>query len=204
MSVFLLVRHASHDLLNRKIAGRMPNVSINSKGVEEAEVLARRLLRYPLSAIYSSPSERALQTAGPTGMAVGLEVEIEEAFDEIDFGDWTGLSFEELEGVKEWDLFNTVRSCTRIPGGETMLEAQARAVAGLERLSQRHPGQAVAVFSHGDIVKSALLYFLGIPLDLFNRFEISPASISVLELTEYGPKVLCVNSTLPAEQAERP
>lgn len=110
-------------------------------------------------------------------------------------GEWTGLSFEELEQRPEWRRFNTVRSLTRIPAGELMLQTQARMVSELECLRRRHPEQVVAVVSHGDVVKGAVAHFAGVPLDLFHRIEIAPASVSVVGLGEHGPYIQRVNDT---------
>jgi probable phosphoglycerate mutase len=110
-------------------------------------------------------------------------------------GEWTGLSFDQLDARNEWRRFNTVRSMTRIPGGELMLETQARIVTELEALRCRHPEKVVAVISHGDVIKCAVAHFAGAPLDLFHRIEISPASVSVVGLADYGPHLQRVNDT---------
>jgi broad specificity phosphatase PhoE len=113
----------------------------------------------------------------------------------VEVGDWTGLTFDELQTRPEWRRFNTVRSLTRIPGGELMLEVQARIVSELECLRQRHPEQVVAVVSHGDVIKGAVAHCAGVPLDLFQRIEIAPASVSVLRLGDHGPYIQRVNDT---------
>lgn len=194
VTTFLLIRHASHGLLGTTLAGRMEGVPLSPSGTAEAEALAGRLADLPLHAIYSSPVERALRTAEPLARRCSLDITIESCFSEIDFGDWTGRTFDALRDLPEWRRFNSVRSCTRPPGGETMLEVQARVAAGLERLSLRHGEGAVGVVTHGDVIKAALMYYLGAPLDLFDRFEISPASVSVVRLRAEGPRVLCINS----------
>jgi probable phosphoglycerate mutase len=74
-----------------------------------------------------------------------------------------------------------------------MLEVQARAVAGLQRLHTEHHAGLIAIVSHGDVIRAALNYYLGTPLDLFRRLEVSPASASVLALQDWGPHVLLVN-----------
>lgn len=193
MTTFLLIRHASHDLLGKAIAGRSPGVRLSPKGRQEAADLAERLASVPLRAVYSSPLERTRETAEPLSARLGLEVRISEAILELDFGEWTGKSLEELRQDPRFGHFNSFRSGTRIPGGERMPEAQARFVGEMHRLAGLHPDEWVALVSHGDPIKSALAYYLGVPLDLFQRIEISPASVSVVELNEWGPRVLCVN-----------
>ena len=136
-----------------------------------------------------------METAEELASQRGLRVLRSEAAGEVQMGEWTGLSFEQLDAQQEWRRFNTVRSMTRIPGGELMLETQARIVTELESLRCRHPEQVVAVVSHGDVIKGAVAHFAGTPLDLFQRIEISPASVSVVRLADYGPNIQRVNDT---------
>src|SRR3982751_391471 len=128
MTTFLLIRHALCDPVGRSIAGRAAGVSLNRRGLQQAEALAARLAELPIAAVYSSPLERALQTAGPIAKLKGLPLEQREGWNEIDFGEWTGKQLGELQAVPEWQNFNTYRSGTRIPGGETMQEVLARAL----------------------------------------------------------------------------
>jgi probable phosphomutase (TIGR03848 family) len=195
MTTFLLIRHALCDPVGRSIAGRTPGVSLNHRGLQQAEALAGRLAELPISALYSSPLERALQTAGPIAERKGLHVEQREGLNEIDFGDWTGKQLGELQPLTEWQNFNTYRSGTRIPGGETMQEVLARALNDLAELAKLHSRSMVGVVSHGDVLRSLICHFLGVSLDLMLRLEIEPASVSIVELQPYGPRVLLVNGT---------
>ncbi|KAA9332800.1 histidine phosphatase family protein [Adhaeribacter soli] len=195
MTRFLLIRHATTDSVGKRLSGRKEGVHLNEAGLEQAQQLAQRLNHLPVSAIYSSPLERALETAEPVAQALNLQTCINRDFLEIDFGNWTNLTFEELQGQQEFQRFNAFRSCTRIPGGELMTEAQLRIVQGLEKLCRRHSGETLAVVSHADLIKSALAYYAGIHLDLFHRLEISPASVSVLEIYSDTARILLVNHT---------
>ena len=196
MTTFFLIRHAMTDAVSgRWIAGRRPGLRLNAEGRAQADALAARLAPAGIAALYSGPLERARETAEPLARALNLEARTLDAFDELHFGDWTGRTFDELESEAAWRRFNSFRGGTRPPGGELMLEAQARAVAALARLRDRHAGERVAVVSHGDIVKAALAHYAGIHLDLFQRVEISPASVSLLELGDDGPRILLVNGT---------
>jgi probable phosphoglycerate mutase len=195
MTTFLLVRHAAHGLLGRTLAGRMPGVHLSEEGKWQAEQLAQRLAHLTIRAIYSSPVDRALETAEPIAAKLGLQVVVCEEVSELDFGDWTGRDFGDLEGRDNWRYFNSYRSGTRIPGGELMLETQARAVAKLDQLRREHQGQTIAIVTHGDVIRALIGYYLGSPLDLFQRLEISPASLSIVRLHNYGPQVLLVNHT---------
>ncbi len=195
MTTLLLIRHAAHGLLGRTMAGRMPGVHLSEEGKAQAERLAERLSHLPIDAIYSSPLERARETAEPLARRSGLQAQVSEEITELDLGDWTGSDFGQVKGDQRWRYFNSYRSGTRIPGGETMLETQARAVAKMERLQLAHPGGTVAVVTHGDVIRALMGYYMGSPLDLFLRFEISPASLSIVKLHEYGPQVLLMNYT---------
>lgn len=191
----LFIRHALTDSVGKRLSGRLPGVPLNDTGREQAQQLASRLARLPLSAIYSSPLERAVETAEPIAQSHNLKTFISSDFLEIDFGDWTNVTFEELQMQTRFQHFNSFRSQTRIPGGEMMLEAQTRVIAGIEKLYHQHQQQTVAIVSHSDLIKAALAYYAGIHLDLFQRFEISPASVSVVQLFPETPKILVINDT---------
>lgn len=195
MTRFLLIRHATTDSVGKRLSGRTPGVSLNEEGRTQAQNLADRLASLPINAVYSSPLERAVQTAEPISRAKGLETIICEDVLEMDFGQWTNCSFKELENDPVFQRFNTFRSNTRIPGGELMLEAQARIVRGLEKLGAQHPNQTVAVVSHADLIKAAVAYYAGIHLDMFQRLEISAASVSVLEIYDETARLLLINHT---------
>lgn len=193
MTTFYLIRHAVNDLVGKTIAGRMPGVSLNREGRRQAEQLAERLAEEPIQLIFSSPLERAVETAMPLAKRLGKDVQISEALNEIDFGDWTNQTCEHLAGLPWWQRWNTFRSGTRIPGGEIMLDVQTRMVNEIQRLHTGYPEKTVALFSHGDPIRGALAYYLGAPLDLFQRIEIDPASVSILVLSENGPRVVGLN-----------
>ena len=195
MTRFLLIRHATNDTVGKRMAGRMVGVHLNESGKAQAQHLAQQLKGLAIDAIYSSPLERAQETAVPVAEALQLQVNTWADFLELDFGDWTNRLFEELRPDPQFKLFNTFRSNTRIPGGETMQEAQLRFIKGMEKLCQQHPQQTVAVVSHGDPIKAAVAYYGGIHLDFFHRLEISPASVSIVEVFDETARVLLVNHT---------
>ncbi|MGA3023723.1 MAG: histidine phosphatase family protein [Bryobacteraceae bacterium] len=193
MTTFLLIRHGMTDAVGKTITGRFPGVHLNEIGQKQAADLAVRLRLWKIDAIYSSPLERAVETAAPTARRLRLNVMKSEALSEVDFGEWSGRTLEELNQLPEWRLFNTFRSSTRAPGGELATEVQTRMVEQLTRYSRQHPDQTVAVFSHADAIRLTLAHFLGMPIDLMHRLEIRPASVSALRLAEWGPQVLLMN-----------
>lgn len=188
-----LVRHGSHDRLDRVLCGRMEGVGLGEAGRAEAKRAAERLAREPVAAVYASPLQRVQETADAIGKRLGLPVQTEPALQELDFGAWTGKPFSELHGDPAWDAWNTRRSTARPPGGESMGEAQRRAIGAVEAFLTAHPDQAVAAVSHSDIIKAVLCHYLGLDLDLMHRFEIEPASVSTLVVGDWGAKVLRMN-----------
>ncbi|HEX2113289.1 MAG TPA: histidine phosphatase family protein [Alphaproteobacteria bacterium] len=192
-TTFYLIRHAAHDLLGRTLVGRSDAVRLSEKGHRQSQQLAFRLMSVGLAAVYSSPLPRARETAEPIARKAGLDVKVAPAATEFDFGAWTGRPMDTLEGDPLWRRFNMFRSTTAAPGGELMLDVQSRIVALLRELALRHPDSAVAIVSHGDVLRAAILHCLGMPLDLFLRIEIEPASISVVEVSEWSAKLVSLN-----------
>lgn len=198
MTQILLIRHAVNDVMKaKKLAGWMPDVHINEEGRQQAQAVAERLREIPITAIYSSPLDRTRETAEPLAQALGLEVQIREEIGEVQYGDWTGKSLEELSKLDVWKVVQLYPSGMRFPGGETIREMQARIVNQLESIAADHPREIVAVFSHADVIKAALAHYLGVHLDLFQRIVVNPTSVSVLRLTPYGPQVLRINDDGP-------
>ncbi|HJR16861.1 MAG TPA: histidine phosphatase family protein [Gemmatimonadales bacterium] len=207
MTTFLLIRHAHCDPVGRAIAGRSAGVHLSRKGQAEAETLGERLSGLAISAIYSSPLERALETAAPIAERQRLRVRTAPGLLEIDFGEWTGRSLAELDSLAEWKAFNRSRNSTRIPGGESTAEVLARSVGELDRLGKIHPeGDLVALVSHGDVLRLLITHFMGAPADLLHRIEISPGSVSILALEAAGPRLLLLNSQAdwPVETGLKP
>jgi probable phosphomutase (TIGR03848 family) len=193
MTTFLLIRHADTDWVGKKLAGHLPGVSLSVTGRAQAEGLVARLGNYRIDAIYSSPLQRTQETAEPLSQSRHMAVRIGLRLIEVDFGDWTGQSLADLDEDPLWLRFNKLRSITRAPGGELMLEVQARMIDELEDLRHAHPDQTVAIFSHQDTIKAAVAHCLGVPLEYFFRFQVDPASITVLEMTDWGPLLLALN-----------
>jgi broad specificity phosphatase PhoE len=195
---FLLIRHAAHDYLGRAVPGRKPGVHINARGHEEAEQLARAIRGIPIDAIYSGPLERVRETAEPLCRALNLELRIDNAFNEFDVGDWTDRTLADLHRDEVWRRFNSFRSCTPAPGGELMLEVQARVVRRMCELRAQH--RCIAIVTHGDVVRAALAYFLGMHISLYAQIEIDPASISLIEWWDDFARVRMMNA--PAAAAD--
>jgi probable phosphoglycerate mutase len=195
MSRFFLIRHAAVELAGNVIGGRSPGIHLSARGRAQAQLLATVLMNEPISAIYASPRERARETAQSIAEERRMQVEIAPELDELDYGDWTGLTLEQLSARPRWQAFNSIRSCTRIPGGELIIEVQARVAALIERLHGQARSGSVLLISHCDVIRAALAYYLSLPLDLMLRLEISPASITILNVAADGPSIGCINYT---------
>lgn len=200
----LLIRHALNDWVGKKLAGWTPDVHLNEQGRAQAAALAQRLAEVPLAAIYSSPLERTMETAYPLAETHGLTVEVRRNLGETRYGDWTGRSLDELQKEKLWPMVQVYPGGARFPNGESMREVQARMVTELDTIRDAHPGQTVAVISHSDPIKMAVAYYAGLPLDLFQRLAISPASVTAFAFTQFGPRLICLNHipSLPSFKIE--
>ncbi len=193
MTTFLLIRHGLTDAVDHVLTGTRSGVHLNAVGRAQVARLAERLRYVPLVAVASSPLERALETAAPIAATHQIEIETIDALTEFEVGDWAGRTFASLDETKEWKRFNAVRSQTRPPGGELMLDVQRRGVSALLDLHARYASGTVAVVSHGDVIRAALLYVLGMPIDFVHRLEVAPASVSILELSDGEPRVRLIN-----------
>jgi probable phosphoglycerate mutase len=195
MTKFLLIRHGETDAVGKVLTGWSPGWRLNQAGRRQVRRLTARLSGLPLRAVYTSPLERAIETAAPIAADHGLTARIAEDLGDICTGDWEGRRFEDLETMEAWREYNARRSCNRPPGGELISEVQDRMVRRLGLLRESHPGEWVAVISHGDPLRSVVCHCLGISLDLVTNFDISPASVSILEAASWGQRLVCLNLT---------
>jgi probable phosphoglycerate mutase len=190
----LLIRHGENEYVStHKLAGRTPGVRLNERGCNQAQALVNYLKEQLVDVVYSSPLERCLETAYPFAAQRGLPVNMAPGVIEVDYGAWQGADLRELSKLPEWSQVQHYPSIFRFPGGETLREVQARGVAAVENIRSVHPDQIVAVFSHGDLIRTVLAHYLGVPLDLFQRIAIATASVSVLGFFDGRPMVLGVN-----------
>ena len=196
-TTFLLVRHAAHDNVGGFLAGRLPGILLGPDGLAQAERLGQRMRRERFAAIVSSPRERTRQTAQAIASACGVgPVTIDPDLEEIDFGHWSGKTFDELNRDRSWAIWNSERATAGTPAGETMEAVKARVLRCMDSLRGRFPDQTVVVVSHADIIKTAVLCHLGLPLDAGARLEISPASITTLVVGDWGAKLWQLNETI--------
>ncbi len=193
MGVFHFLRHGEHGLLGKVLAGRMPGVGMTERGRAEIASQAERLAREKIAAIYASPLQRTRETAEIVSARLSLSIEFRDDLLELDFGEWTGATFDAIRADPRWQAWSTQRSLAAIPGGESMRAVQQRIVAAMIELDERHLHETIVLASHGDVIRAALLYALGMPLDFYNRLEIGQGSISTIQIHPGGIRVLAVS-----------
>lgn len=197
-----LVRHATTIDVGLRLTGRLPGVHLTAEGRREAAQTARALARLRLTAVVSSPRERAIETARHIADMHGLSVQLDSTLDEIDFGTWSGRTFTSLDDDPTWLQFNHSPASVIVPGGESVAAVAQRAVAGLRDLVAHHPLGRICIVSHCDVIRLALARLLGLPLDHYRRLEIAPASITIVELGRETVLLKTLNA-LPVTDATR-
>jgi len=195
MTVVMLIRHGETDYVKKhRLAGRLAGVHLNKNGVRQAIQLAEKLASLPVKAIYCSPLERTMETAQPIARALNLELNENPGLIEVDCGDWQEQSLGKLRRLKSWKVVATSPSRFRFPGGETFGSAQMRIVNILQELSQPFDSKdLILCVSHADPIRLAVAFFVGLPLDMFQRLVVSPASVSTLAFSEEGSRLLNLN-----------
>ena len=203
MTLLLLIRHGENDVMQRHLTGRAPGVSLNGKGRQQAELLADALIHAPLKAVYSSPLERAIETAEPLALSRHLSVQVRPNLIEVDYGGFQGRTYKQLGRLKLWKALLENPSQIRFPGGETMAEVQQRVVADLDTLARewlttdgdgKSEEHLIAIVAHADVIRLALAHYLNMALDDFLRLTVNPASLSIVQNDGSSrPKVICIN-----------
>jgi len=182
MPTVLLIRHGENDFVKKgRLAGRLPGVHLNARGQAQASALAETLKGIKLAAVYSSPLDRAVETARPLAAAQKLRVLRRPGLAETLLGDWEGKSIKALQRDKRWRALQERPAQFRFPGGESMLEQLARLVGEVQALCAAHKAKdVIACVSHADPIKLIIAHYVGMPLDQFQRLLIHTASVSTL------------------------
>ncbi len=205
MTVIILIRHATNDCVKQgRLAGWTPGVHINAQGQREAEGLARRLAPMPLDAIYSSPLERAVETAEVVAACHHLPVQVRYGLGEGEAGEWTGKLIKELQDTETWKALQSSPVGVKLPGGESIDQVQARIVREVEEIRREHPDGIVAIVSHADPLKALLAHYICLDLNQFQRLVINPASASIVALGEETAHLLVLNHSGELPKLEKP
>jgi len=204
MATVLLVRHGRTTAnASGTLAGRTPGVELDELGRQQAGDAGARLVGLRLADLVTSPLERCRQTA--TALLAQQPNEgarailVEDDLSECDYGDWQGRSLADLAKEPLWAVVQSQPAAVTFPGGESMAAMQGRAVAAVRSHDARiaaaaGPHAVWAAVSHGDIIKAILADALGMHLDLFQRLDVHPASVSIVHYGAARPSVLGVNT----------
>lgn len=207
MTLVLLVRHGLTASTGKALTGWLPGISLDDRGQAQAAALAARLGQVPLAAVVSSPLERCVETATAIASEQAasaqrdggtMAVQIDDRLGECKYGDWTGQPLRKLVRDPLWRVVQAHPSAVRFPGpdGEAMTAMQQRAVAAIREWNEKL-GKDVTylVCSHGDVIKAILADALGMHLDMSQRIQVDPCSLSVIRYTTLRPFVLRMNDT---------
>lgn len=194
MTRVVLLRHGLTAMTGPVLAGWTPGVSLDDRGRKQADAVAERLAGVPFASIVTSPLERCSETAA--AVAAGREVVVDERIGECRYGEWTGKEIKVLAKDPLWPVVQVHPSAARFPGGESMSEMQARAVAAIrDRNAELGADATWLAVSHGDVIKAIVADALGMHLDLFQRIQVDPCSITVISYTQMRPFLVRLNDT---------
>ena len=198
MPTLLLIRHGDNDFLaSQRLPGHLSGIHLNKEGRVQAAQLAQCLSKLSVRAIYSSPLERAVETAEPLAEALQMKTTLRSDLTDVDPGDWTGRFIKSLLRSKLWKVMQENPSRFQFPNGETFAQAQARITMALDAIVTDHPDGLVAIFFHADPIKLAVTHYLGLPLDNFQRLSVNPGSVTVLSIDGSAPRLLAANLIPP-------
>lgn len=197
MTKLLLIRHGDTEYVDEALAGRIDS-PLNAEGIEQSHRIAKTLKHLSIEAIYASPLKRTQQTAQPIAKFLNLNVKINHEMNQVNFGEWQGLSFDELIQDSNWKIFQENPALAKIPGGEDGFIVRERVSAAILELIAKHPQNAIiAIFSHGSIIRHTISHYIGLPLENLNQIRIAPASISTLAINNGVGKLLHLNQEIP-------
>ena len=174
--LLLLVRHGLTDLTATRLIGRLPGIDLNARGHEQAAEAATR----------------------------GLDVTQVPGLNEVDYGVWAGQEYKVLQKTELWKLVQRHPSRARFPGGESVPEAQARVVTAIEELASRHPKDIIAAYSHSDMIKLAVAHYVGMALDMYQRTNVGPGSITALHIGAGGAMLVRLGATASLDDLKPP
>jgi probable phosphoglycerate mutase len=180
------------------LLGRTVDASLDTSGLREATAMARALESIPDPLIDTSPRQRARQTAAAIAARSGAEIVISSALDEVDFGAWSGRSFAELADDPSWRQWNEQRASAATPAGERIADVCARVLEHLRRMQDAFPSRPIIVVTHAEVIRTALLHWLGAPVESYHRLLISPASVTRVRLGEWGVRIESINQRVPS------
>ena len=208
MTTVVLVRHGLTAMTGPVLAGWTPGLHLDERGVAQAAAVAERLRPVPFDAVVSSPLDRCLDTAGAVLEGRDQALEVDDRLGECRYGDWTGQDLKRLAKDPLWKVVQAHPSAVTFPGGEALRDVQSRAVAAIRDVNaELGPEATWLACSHGDVIKAVVADALGMHLDLFQRVQVDPCSLTVIRYTELRPFVIRLNdiggAAVPEQQDSR-
>ncbi len=200
MPLLLLIRHGENDFVKTgKLPGQSPGIHLNERGQKQAQALAEALTQVPIKAIYSSPLERAMESAQPIATSHKLQITQEPRLMDANVGHWQGKSLKVLRLTNAWKVVQHSPSRFAFPEGESFIDVQTRIADSLESIVKKHnkPKDIIVVVFHADPIKLAVSHFLGLPLDHFQRLSCDTGSLSALYVGEMGANLVKLNQRPP-------
>jgi probable phosphomutase (TIGR03848 family) len=202
MATVILVRHGRTTAnASGVLAGRTAGIKLDEIGRDQAIRTAERLAVVPLVGVVSSPLERCRQTARAIldKQSGSPAFTLEKGITECDYGEWQGRALKDLAKEDLWKVVQSQPSAAAFPGGESLAAMQARSVSSVRRIdaafeAEHGAGAVWVAVTHGDIIKSILADALGMHLDLFQRINANPASVSIVRYSAARPDVVAVNT----------
>ena len=195
MTTIMMIRHGDNDYVGKRLAGRLADVHLNDHGQKQAKIAWVIILhKLPIKAIYSSPLERAHETARPLSDVLNIPITINQNLTEIDYGTWQGQKLEDLQKKPVWqDLMNDATGF-KFPQGESLNQARERAVGVIQQMAKKHPEDTlIACFTHADIIRLCISTFLNMHINDYHRLEVNTGSISIVVLSDELPRVTGFN-----------
>ena len=190
-----LIRHAEVEPKYHRTFGGRIDMNLSDLGHEQAEALTHYLKRHTFDAVYASPMKRVQQTLMPLMQDGGPRAETVDDLREVDFGDWTGLVWEQVQqqfGVNPYEWLVELEHA-RMPNAETGAQLCTRLKPVLTRIISGHPGETVAVFCHGGVIRAALAILLDLPLVKTAAFEVAYASLTEVKIGPPGNEIQLLN-----------
>lgn len=195
MPLMLLIRHGENDYTKyHKLAGRLPGIHLNEQGREQARRLCAALKNVRIKSVYTSPLERAVETAAQLAEEHGIEIQENPGLIETNVGRWQGRTQARLRLTRAWQNVQFTPSQFRFPEGESFLECQVRIVTTLETIRMRHKKEdIIACVFHADPIKLAVAHYLGMPLDNFQKLGCDTGSVTIFRITDSTSKLISTN-----------
>ena len=197
-SRLILVRHGTCARLDELLLGRAIDAPLDEHGVIQAKAVADYLAQVKRPVLECSPRRRARETAEYIGERLGLIPRLAPALDEIDFGEWAGRSFAELEGDAHWQAWNANRSDTSTPAGENIAAVRTRVTAHLDELRREHPHASLILVTHAEIIRTLVMSWLGFSPDQYGQVPIGTASVTTVAFESVGAQVQELNMQVAA------